>query len=428
MSQRFFLRGVLFCFFVVFTAFGKLSSEPLKMSVKADSVILINAKTGKVLFCKNESKKQFVASTTKIATCIYAIEQGRNLLDTKFIAGAEALRTVSPYEKRRDNYAKYPSHFLESDASHIGLKNGEEVPFRDLLYGVMLASGDDAANVIAEHFGQGSISDFMADLNAYLQNLGVQNSYFCNPSGLHHPEHVSTAKDLALLSRHAMKNDLFRQIVATKSYEKKATNKQPATTFYQSNRLLRRGPLYYPYAIGIKTGWHSSGLHSLVVAAEKEGRLLIGVLLRSEDRQEMFREAKMLLEKAFTQKKVEKEVVAQGMQPFERTIEGGDKPLLTYSKVPLVVSYYPAEEPQFRCLLTWDKVELPIAQGQKVGERKLVEGDEVYAVLPLFAKEQLERSFFALIQQKAMHFITSPLSLIALAAIALLLLYTYFKR
>ena len=410
------MQVIFFIFLFFSTQF--LSAEPLKMDVKADSAILINAKTGKVLFAKNASKEQFPASTTKVATAIFSIEKGSGLLDQKFVASADAIRTVSPAEKRRDNY--------ESDASHVAIKLGEEIPFRDLLYGVMLPSGDDAANVIAEYFGNGSIANFMQYMNERLKAIGCSNTYFCNPSGLHHPQHVTTAKDMAILCQYAMKNELFRKIVRTISYEKPATNKQPKTTYLQTNKLIRRGQFYYPAATGIKTGWHSKGLYNLAASAEKDGRILIAVLLRCEDRLDRFRDAKALFEKAFSQKKIEKTLLQAGPQSFERGIEGANKPVRTYAKEALRVSYYPAEEPNYRCHLIWDKVKLPIDAGQKVGDIQLLADQEVVQVLPLYAKERIERSFMAQVLFEITHIVSSPLSLIAVIGAILLAIYGFY--
>lgn len=416
---------VIFFIFLFFSTHS-LSCESLKMDVKAESAILINGKTGRILFAKNASKEQFPASTTKVATAIFAIERGQGILDQKFVASLDAIRTVSPAEKRRDNYGKYPSHWLESDASHVGIKLGEEIPFRDLLYGLMLASGDDAANVIAEHFGNGSVVHFTQEMNEKLRSIGCTHTHFCNPHGLHHPEHVTTAKDMAVLCQYAMKNELFRKIVRTLSYERQATNKQPKTTYLQGNKLIRKGQFYYPLAVGIKTGWHSKGLSSLVAAAEKDGRLLIAVLLRNEERADMFRDVKTLFEKAFSQKKIEKTLLNAGMQSFERGIEGAEKPVCTYTKEALRVSYYPAEEPAYRCHLIWDKVKLPIDAGQKVGEIQLFADQDLMHTIPLYAQGRVERSFLGQVLFEITHIVSSPISLIALIGVFALLLYSVY--
>jgi len=180
-------------------------------------------------------------------------------------------------------------------------------------------------------------------------------------------------------------------------YERAATNKQPATVYVQSNRLLRRGKFYYPLACGIKTGWYSKALHNLVAAAEKDGRQLICVLLHCQDREEIFIDAKRLFERAFAEKKVEKSILTQGVQTFTKTFTGATKPLEVYAKERLVAAYYPSEEPQFRLLLEWDKLELPIEKGQKVAQVKLLSDEKEVTTLPLYAVERVEKSYLAVV-------------------------------
>ncbi|MDB6081863.1 MAG: dacC [Chlamydiia bacterium] len=418
--MRFLYLQLLLLFSLHSTAFA----EPLNVSVKSESAVLMNAATGKILFAKNASKKQYPASITKVATCIYALNQGSHLLDKRIEATIEALRCVSSAERAQHNYTKHPAHWLETGASHIGLKNGEIVPFRDLLYGMMLASGGDASNVIAEYFGNGSIPLFMQNVNRYLQSIGCSNTYFCNPSGLHHPEHMTTALDVAKMCQEALKNPLFCQIVKTSNYTKAATNKQPQTTFVQSNRLVKKGLLHYPYAIGVKTGYTSKAQHTLVAAAEKDHRLLIAVLLNCPERQEKFLDAKNLFEKAFSETKVEKIVLPAGSHSFSKPIEDAAKPLTVYSKDALNIAYYPSEEPSLRLQLVWDKALLPIQAGQKVGALQLLADDRVVQTAPLYAKEMIEASWWASVKRVG----SSPISLIALCAIVLLLSYELTSR
>src|SRR6185437_6437502 len=143
---------------------------------------------------------------------------------------------------------------------------GEEMPLKEYLYGMMVRSGNDAANVIAEYVS-GSIPTFMQELNDYLKQIGCLNTTFCNPHGLHHPDHKTTAFDMALLTREAMKNPVFREIVSTVRHKRPKTNKRPAAVLVQTNRIIKSGTqYYYPKAIGVKTGYHSRAQNTLVAA------------------------------------------------------------------------------------------------------------------------------------------------------------------
>ena len=411
----------LMLFTALFLAFFdlQLMALPIKTEVHAENAIVMSAATGRILYAKNASVRQYPASITKIAVCIYALEHGSHLLDTKIVANSESLCSISGAKKAEQNYGKYPSYRLENEASHAGIKVGEAVSLRDLLHALMLVSGGDAANIIADYFGSGSIPNFMEQLNQFLRSIGCVNTHFCNPSGLHHPDHYSTATDIAVFCRYAMRNALFRDIVSKSSYEKAATNKQPAITLFQKNRLLRRGAEHYPYAVGIKTGWHSIALHNVAAAAEKEGRLLIAVLLHSQQRKEVFLDAKKLFEECFTEKKVSQQFLAAGQQSFSRSIDGSNTVLTTYSTEPLFYSYYPSEEPQIACQLIWNKVQLPIRPSTQVGELLLLADKQLVAKVPLYAENLVEKTWVGMLYDKCMEF---RLSCIAFIGILFLLL------
>ncbi len=382
--------GALFCFFFVCSS---LHGAPFPIPIQSESAIVINGRTGKVIYEKNAHHKYYPASITKIATAIYMIEKYPQDMQKMLTASQEALGWVSETEKARDNYNRYPSHWMETGASHIGLKRGESLSVLDLLYGLMLASGDDAANVLAEYAGGGSIPQFVKNLNSYLQQLGCSNTYFVNPHGLHHPHHTTTCADIANLARHAMKNELFREIVKTVRYERPQTNMQQKTMFAQTNKLICPGsPYYYKYAVGIKTGYISKAKHTLTCAAEKDGRLLIAVYMRCPERGIKFQEAKVVFEEAFKQKPVEKVVLAAGDQSFSRRVPGAFHSLKTKLQKPLILRYFPQEMPEIRCQLQWDPVQLPIAAGSKVGEVMLLV-DGIYAEkIPLYASCDVEQS------------------------------------
>jgi len=140
-------------FFILFFAlFIQLSADPLKLKVSAKSAILINAKTGAILYEKNAHSRAYPASLTKIATCLYALKKNNKELDELVTCPNHCLRKMNKSVKIAHNY-KDPAYILEPDGTHFWIKRGEELPFRDLLYGMMLASGNDAANFIAHYIG-----------------------------------------------------------------------------------------------------------------------------------------------------------------------------------------------------------------------------------------------------------------------------------
>lgn len=386
------MRTLLFALFAVLHA--QICALSVNSKIHTDSVVLINGKTGRVLWQKDPELAVYPASTTKMATVFYVLMQKSNLKQ-RVVAQKEALMCVSPFEKRRDNYSKYPSYYNETDGSHTGIKLGEEMSVEDLLYATMLASGNDAANVLAQEVGSGSIDRFMGDLNSFIKKLGCTKTNFCNPHGLHHPEHVTTAKDMARLAQCAMYHPTFCKLAKTQQYERPATNKQPKAFYTQTNRLLRQGNHYYPYAVGIKTGYHQKAQHCLIAAAEKDGRLVICALMRCKERSNIWKDAKALFDAAFNEQLVVKELVQPGNQPF--SCEGIH--CKTYTKDSLTISYYPSEEPKVRCLLVWDEITLPIEAGQKVGKIQLYADDQEATSVPLYAVERVELPLVAKVER-----------------------------
>ena len=229
-------------------------------NIRGAAAVVMNAETGDLLFQKNADEILYPASTTKIMTCLLALEYGK-----------------------LDKAVKVPKQItkLPKDSSLVPLKAGEKTTLRDLLYGLMLRSGNDAAVTIAVAVS-GSVSKFVERMNRRAQELGCTNTNFVNPHGYHNKKHYSTARDLAIIAREAMKNAEFRKIVSATGYTLAKTNKHKKRKLTTSDAmLLESSPHYYPYEIGIKTGYHSKAGQCFVGAAEKDGVTLIAVTLKS---------------------------------------------------------------------------------------------------------------------------------------------------
>ncbi|WP_331000783.1 D-alanyl-D-alanine carboxypeptidase family protein [Radiobacillus kanasensis] len=223
-----------------------------KPGVSARNAVLMEQNTGRVLFEKAANDQHLIASITKIMTAIVAVESG--MLDETVTASRRSVYT---------------------EGSSIYLEEGEKMKLKDLVYGLMLRSGNDAAVAIAEHVG-GSVEGFVHLMNQKAQWLGMTNSHFDNPHGLDSETHYSTAYDMALLMRHAMNNKTFQEITSAKSY--KAESRQFA--WGNKNKLLTR---YYEYSTGGKTGYTKQAGRTLVSTAEKDGMKLIVVTLDGPD-------------------------------------------------------------------------------------------------------------------------------------------------
>lgn len=407
-------------FFLVISLFA----EPLHLNVKAEAAILMNADTGVVLYEKNSKKLYSPASTTKVATALYALKLKRDQLKTLVEAQQDDLATVAEDEKRKSNYTM-PPYWLVKDGTHIGLKKGEKMTFLDLLYGMMLSSGNDASNVIAR-FAGGTIPRFMSGLNAYLKEIHCKNTTFYNPHGLFHPKHQSTAYDMALITREALKEPIFCNVVATVTYPRPVTNIQQTGTFVQHNKLLKKGQYYYPKAIGVKTGYHSKAEHTLIAAAKQDDRVLIAVLLKTKDRGEMFSDAIKIFEEAFQQKKVTKVLLPAGPQNFTMQSEGMQTPLQTVIRDDLKISYYPAEEPTYKSYLHWNQLTPPITQGQEVGEIRVImnENGALLSRAQLYAQEPVPETWKFWISRH----ITSSYTLFVMVGAVSITLLLFLRR
>ena len=227
----------------------------------AESAILIDANTGKVLFEKNIDQKMYPASTTKIMTAILAIENCD--LDDKVVVNYNAISTI-PYG--------YSTAELITD---------EELTVKQLLEVLLVHSANDAANVLGMHVG-GSIESFVAMMNSKAQELGCSNTNFTNTYGLHEENHYSTAKDLAIIAKYCMQNSSFRHFVSQPTCQIAPTNKHAARSFKNTNNLIdTSSSYYYKYAIGIKTGYTKEAGNCLISASKKDNFETIAVVLNT---------------------------------------------------------------------------------------------------------------------------------------------------
>lgn len=404
--------------------------EKLALTVHAEAAILINCETGAILYEKNAHAPHYPASTTKIATALYALKTLQDRFDDPVAADQDCIGTVTEEAFRRSNYT-LPAYLLIPDGSHIGIKRGEVLSVKDLFYGMMVSSGDDAANVIAK-YASGTIPEFVEGMNQMVKELGCDSTTFYNPHGLHHPNQKTTAYDLAIMTQEAMKNPVFCELVRTVRYTRPKTNKQEPSTLVQTNRLLRPGPYHYPKAIGVKTGSYSLAGNCLVSAATDGDRTLIAVLLKTPEKKDVFLDSKKLFEAAFSQPKVQRVLARKGPQKFTLDLPGGSSRLTTYLKEDVAYNYYPAEEPVIKSQLIWEKqLTLPVKKDQAVGEVViLLDGGRNTIKAQLYAQETVKGTFL----HKVKSFFTSGgagwviVKIAAVASILAVAAYFFLSR
>ena len=238
---------------------------PKLPQIEAGAAIVIDADSGRVLYEKNAYTRRAIASTTKIMTAIVALENG-NL----------------------DDRVKVSKRDSSIWGSTIKLREGEELTLRELMYGMMLKSGNDAALAIAEHIG-GTVENFVKMMNDKAKELGLLNTSFKTPHGLDVEGHYSTAYELALLTQYALKNPVFSKIVSTQSTS--ITNRD----LYSTNEMLS----LYPGADGVKTGYTGKAGRCLVTSAKRDGFRIISVVLFCSSRAKRAESSKKILDYAF---------------------------------------------------------------------------------------------------------------------------------
>lgn len=368
-----------------------LFAKPLKVSIQAPVALVVNLDTESVLYEKNSQLKCYPASLTKVATALYILEKKANSLDEKVTASASALRIGPPSVRLTSECL---AHLLEIGGSNIGIKPGEVLSARTLLYGLLLSSGNDAANVLAE-WTSGSVTHFVEELNIFLKDKGICNTHFVNPHGLHHPDHWTTAYDLFLMTKLAWEHPLFRDIVKTIQYPREQTNRQPPQYLYQTNRLLRKGPYFYSKAIGIKTGYTSEAGYSLIAAATQNDRKLAVILLNCTDNQQRFREAVKICEAAFSEKMITRILFDKHDDRFTCPIKGSKKNLKAGLIEDLILQYYPSEEPAFHAQIVWKYISLPIKSGNQVGIIQLISTNKkILKEVPIYSLVDIEKQWW----------------------------------
>lgn len=252
------MKKLLFIFSLLFLISFSDAITP-NFDVHSNSAILIDAKSGNVLFEKNANQKAYPASTTKTLTALIALEKIPNLQE-EVVPSHQAVFSVP------------------TGSSIAYFSEDEKLTAEQVLYGLMLPSGNDAANILAEHIS-GSNSEFAKLMNETAKRLGAENSNFMNPSGLHDDMHYTTAADMAKIAFHAMQNPTFCEIVSKTKYTVPPTNvSSKSRTFNTTNKLLLPGEYYFEYATGIKTGYTSQAANCLISSASKDGVDLIAVV------------------------------------------------------------------------------------------------------------------------------------------------------
>lgn len=308
--------------------------------VDARAALVMDAGSGRVLYARAPDERRLIASTTKIMTALIAIERGN----------PDDLVTVS----RRA---------VTVEGSRIYLEEGERESLRDLLYALILRSANDAAVAIAEHVA-GSVEEFARLMNEKARNLGCQNTHFVNPHGLDDPDHYSTARDLATIAAHAMKNPTFRELVSTRRWQMPWPAKNSTRVLHSENKLLADED-----GTGIKTGYTRAAGHCVVASARRGQLELVVVMLGAG--LGFWKDVRALLDHAFACYRPVT-VVRSGQPVGSRPLTDGvvvEGVAGADVVVPLLPEEAASVDGRVRTVVRWDpSLRAPVGAGQRVGE------------------------------------------------------------
>lgn len=340
---------ILLCVF----SFCLANTKAMALSLSASSAVLIDADSASVVYEKEPYKKMPMASTTKIMTAICAIENTNTNMPL----------TV-------------PDEAVGIEGSSVYLEKGEVITIKELLYAMMLNSGNDAATALAIAVS-GSVEEFCNLMNRTAKNIGAKNTNFTNPSGLYDENHYTTAYDLALITSYALKNPLFAEIVATK-VKKVSKGTDDSRYLKNHNRLLWQ----YEGCTGVKTGFTKKCGRCLVSSAKIDGLGFIAVTLNAPDD---WRDHTAMLDYGF-KNTVKKTVAAEGEYALTTSVCGVDVPL--YFENSLEVSSASLNDLKFEYLIK-EANTLPINSGMALGTAKLTCGGVTVASSPLVSHDRI---------------------------------------
>lgn len=351
-----------------------LSIPSMGVDTSAKSAVLIEAVTGRVLYEKDSNTRRPEASTTKIMTALIAIENG-NLDDTVVCSKAVAA----------------------TGGTRIYLQEGEKIKLRTLLYGLLLESGNDAAEAIAEHVGHGR-DNFIKMMNDRAKALKLKDTSFNNPSGLPDINHYTTAYELALIAREALKNPVFEEIVSTKSITIKKIDMDGSRVFKNHNSLLTS----YDGSDGVKTGFTKEAGRCLVSSATRNGVRLIAVTLKDPNDWQDHRD---MMDYGFTRVKLETLVKPNEIK-YTLEIGNGKKSKLKITN-PLEIKGVVIDDDkgfEVKYILP-DYIFAPVKKGKVIGEARLYKNGELKGASPLCAEEEVltgqgEKNFFMIFTER----------------------------
>ncbi len=388
-----------------------------KLTASSPHVILLDLKTGTVLYKKNSDEKVYPAGLTNIMTALLVLENCN--LEELVPASDTALSNVAAGD------------------SKMGIIKGERLSVRQLLYGMLLLSASDASNLLAEKTS-GSIDDFVALMNERAKELGMKNTCFANPTGEHDERNYTTPEDMAILVREAMKNETFAEIVKTKSYSIPATEKcHTARKITNRNHFvsdLVRNDYYYKYSTGIKTGYSIEAKSCIAASAQKGSISLLALVFEADTVDNValsFQDCKNMFDYVFENYDSET-VVKKDAIVTQTTLENARREKKLILKTQNDVSFIKMKDTKNSEITYKDtvpkKISAPIKENAIIGTREyFVNGDSIGTV-NLVAKKSYKLDPITFIVNKMIAFVTSPWLFITIGLVIFVLIMAERRR
>ncbi len=389
MKRKFFFAAVLLVVALVFQIVPAMAYEP-EFEVQSKGVYLVNLDTDTVVYEKNANEKMYPASLTKIMTTLLAIENVANLQEEV---------TVPTY---------IFDEFIGINISHAGIDKGEILTVEKLLYAMMMQSANEAASIVADYVGGGSISEFVEMMNKKAKEIGANNTHFANPHGLYDDEQYTTPYDMYLITRYAMQLPGFMDYCTELVREIGPTNLHTSLRLSNRNAMMSSTSEYYYEPLrGIKTGTLEESGRCLVSTAQKDGYsyllVLMGAPYLNEEGEVIptnysYTETKDLYEWAFSSFKV-KTFVQKLEEKGGVTVELGkdDKDYMNVVAKDGFTALVPDEIEATSAQLLPDlpkSIKAPVEKGDKIGTLKIMLSNEEIGSVDLVASESIERSEF----------------------------------
>jgi D-alanyl-D-alanine carboxypeptidase (penicillin-binding protein 5/6) len=358
------------------------------------AALLIDGITGQILYQSNGAEKNFPASTTKLLTALVALEHGK----------------LNQMIRVSDKAVDQPP-----DSTSCSLNRGEEQSLENLLYGLLLVSGNDCATAIAEGVGGGNEGQFVTWMNETAKRVGATHSHFANPSGLHQSNHYTTAYDLAMIAKAAFDNPTLLKISGVREFPWPGKSEKNGL-YYNHNQML----FTYEGTVGGKNGYTEEAGLTLVTSANKNGRALIGVVLGEKYSAEQYGDMEDLLNFGFTQFE-QKPVVTTGGNIGTVGVQNGkgkSVPAIALSDYSVSVPKGGSSTVTTQLHLN-ESVSAPVTNNQKLGTLDVLDGDRVLASVPVVA--QLAVAYDPFTTQNILHWFLLIVKRLAFALTGLLL-------